>query len=214
MPEPQTLAAFAVAAYVFAVLPGPAVIYIVIRSIERGRMAGVASVLGIATGNLLHALAATLGLTAVLRSSAIAFAGVRYVGAGYLIYLGIRALADRNDNGIQRRTPNRRPLSRLYAHGVVVATLNPKTALFFLAFLPQFLDPTRGPVTLQMALLGVLLVVITALSDVSYALLSGTAGKWLRGERRFTRRRQVFSGSVYIGLGITAALTGSRTTAE
>jgi threonine/homoserine/homoserine lactone efflux protein len=213
VPEPRTLAAFALAAYVFAVLPGPAVIYIVTRSIDRGRVAGIVSVLGIATGNLIHVIAATLGLSALLMSSAVAFTVVRYVGAAYLVYLGIRALLDR-DHDSQLDAARRGPLSRLYGQGVLVAAFNPKTALFFLAFLPQFIDPSRGPISLQMSLLGVVLVVITALSDASYALLSGMAGKWLRGSPRFRRRRRAVSGSVYIGLGLTAALTDSRPTSK
>jgi threonine/homoserine/homoserine lactone efflux protein len=211
VPEPKTLAAFAVAAYVFAVLPGPAVIYIVTRSLNRGRGAGVVSVLGIATGNVIHVIAATLGLSALLMSSAVAFTVVKYAGASYLIFLGLRTLLKRAEDDGHRDAMEMNPLSRLYSQGVLVATLNPKTALFFLAFLPQFIDPSRGPVSLQMALLGLLLVVITALSDGCYALLSGTAGKWIRGNPRFALRRRVLSGTVYIGLGVSAALTGSRT---
>ena len=211
MPEPKTLATFAVAAYVFAVLPGPAVIYIVTRSIDQGRSGGIVSVLGIATGNVVHVIAATLGLSALLMSSAVAFTAVKYVGASYLILLGLRTLLNRDEDGGHRETSFPSPLTHLYSQGVLVATLNPKTALFFLAFLPQFIDPSRGPVALQMALLGVLLVAITALSDTCYALLSGTAGRWFRRNPRFALRRRLLSGTVYIGLGVSAALTGSRT---
>jgi threonine/homoserine/homoserine lactone efflux protein len=214
VPEPKTIAAFAAAAYVFAVLPGPAVIYVVTRSIDHGRLGGVISVLGIATGNLVHVVAATLGLSALLMSSALAFTAVKYAGAGYLIYLGIRALLDREGEVQEGGTRLVRSASRLYGQGALVATLNPKTALFFLAFLPQFIDPSKGPVPAQVGFLGVLLVVITALSDSCYALVSGTAGNLLRANGRVLRRRRVFGGGIYIGLGVTAALTGSRPTTE
>jgi threonine/homoserine/homoserine lactone efflux protein len=210
VPEAKTLVAFGAAAYIFALFPGPAVLYIVTRSIEQGRMAGVVSVTGIATGNLVHVVAATLGLSALLISSAAAFTVVKYAGAAYLIYLGIREILDRDEGDRQDEAAERRGTSRLYGEGVLVATLNPKTALFFLAFLPQFVDPSRGPVTAQIALLGVLLVVITAVSDTGYALLSGTVGNWFRGSARLARKRRVFSGTMYIGLGFSAALTGSR----
>jgi threonine/homoserine/homoserine lactone efflux protein len=210
VPEANTLIAFGAAAYLFALFPGPAVLYIAMRSIEQGRVAGVVSVTGIATGNLVHVVAATLGLSALVLSSAAAFTVVKYAGAAYLIYLGIREILDRDERDRQEEAAQHRGMSHLYGQGVLVATLNPKTALFFLAFLPQFVDPSRGSVTAQIALFGVLLVVITALSDTTYALLSGTVGNWFRGNARFVRKRRVFSGTMYIGLGLTAALTGSR----
>jgi threonine/homoserine/homoserine lactone efflux protein len=212
VPEAKTLVAFGAAAYLFALFPGPAVLYIVTRSIDQGRMAGVVSVTGIATGNFVHVVAATLGLSALLMSSAAVFTVVKYAGAAYLIYLGIREILERNEGDRLDETTQHRGLTNLYGQGVLVASLNPKTALFFLAFLPQFVDPARGPVTAQIALLGVLLVVITALSDTSYALLSGTVGNWFRGKARLARRRRLFSGTMYIGLGFSAALTGSRLT--
>jgi threonine/homoserine/homoserine lactone efflux protein len=210
MPEAKTLATFAAAAYLFALFPGPAVLYVVTRSIDRGRVAGVVSVAGIASGNLVHVVAATLGLSALLMSSAAAFTAVKYAGAAYLIYLGIREILDRNEQDRPVDAGRHRGMSHLYWQGALVATLNPKTALFFLSFLPQFVDPSRGSVTAQIALLGILLVVITALSDTSYALLSGMVGSWLRGDARFARKRRAFSGTIYIGLGLSAALTGSR----
>ncbi len=214
MPEAKTLVTFAAAAYLFALFPGPAVLYVVTRSIEQGRVAGVVSVTGIASGNLVHVVAATLGLSALLLTSAAAFTVVKYAGAAYLIYLGIREIvardgADRRDDAVKHRA-----MSHLYGQGVLVATLNPKTALFFLAFLPQFVDPSKGSAAAQIAFLGILLVVITALSDTSYALLSGIAGNWLRSNARFARKRRVFSGTIYIGLGLSAALTGSRSSSS
>jgi len=213
VPEPNTIGIFLVAALLFAVVPGPAVVYVVTRSIAQGRAGGIASTLGIETGNMIHVAAAALGLSALLASSALAFAAIKYVGAAYLIYLGVRKILDRSqDDEKEKRTPE--PLNRLYLHGVAVAVLNPKTALFFLAFLPQFVDPARGPISLQLAVLGVLLVAVTALSDGVYALLAGTAGNWFRGNARFMRRQRVISGGVYITLGIAALLAGSRAVKE
>lgn len=214
MPEPKTLAAFAVAVYVFAVLPGPAVMYVVTRGIHHGRVGGVVSALGVATGNLVHVVAATLGLSALLMSSAVAFTAVKYTGAAYLVYLGIRTLLDREAEGRDDHATPERSLRRVYGQGAVVATLNPKTALFFLAFLPQFVDPSGAPVAAQIAFLGVLLVVITVVSDSCYALVSGTAGNWLKANPRVVRGRRFLSGGIYIGLGVTAAVSGSRPAGE
>lgn len=209
MPDLGTLGVFAVAAVLFAVVPGPAVIYVVTRSIEQGRRAGVISALGIELGNLVHVFAATIGLSALLMSSATAFTIVRYLGAAYLVYLGVRKLLERGETGTvgSARTASMR---RLFRQGAMVATLNPKTALFFLAFLPQFVHPSHGSVALQIGSLGVLLVAITAVSDSVYAVLSGTAGTWLRNKTPFLRIGRLLSGGVYIGLGFTAAFSGSR----
>jgi threonine/homoserine/homoserine lactone efflux protein len=214
MPTPHTLAIFAAAVVVFAVVPGPAVLYVVTRSLAQGRTAGVVSALAVASGNLVHVLAATFGLSAVLASSATAFAAVKYLGAGYLIYLGIRTLrspaADRTPDAAGRP----QPLRRVFRGGVVVAVLNPKTALFFLAFLPQFVDPASGPAVPQILLLGLLLVVITGLSDSSYALVSGVAGGWLRRNVGVRRRQHLLAGGAYLTLGVAAALADPRPTSR
>lgn len=215
MPSLETLAVFGLAALLFAVVPGPALIYVVTRSVSQGRAAGVVSALGIETGNLVHVAAATLGLSALLASSAVAFAIVKYLGAAYLIYLGVRKIIDRH--GVDQHESElgqRRTLRRLYTHGVVVAVLNPKTALFFLAFLPQFVDAQAGSATTQIAVLGVALVAITTVSDTGWALLSATAGAWLHGARRRIRLQRLATGAVYIGLGVSAAVTGQRPATE
>lgn len=205
----ETVVVFAGAVVLFAVVPGPAVLYVVTRSADQGRAAGLASVLGIATGNLVHVLAAAVGLSALLASSAVAFTAVKYLGAAYLVFLGVRKLLQRDDEPEIVGDVAARRLSRLYSQGVLVATLNPKTALFFLAFLPQFINSSgSGTGTLQIGLLGALLVVITAVSDSCYALVAGTAGTWMRGTGRFARRRRLLTGSVYVGLGVAAALAG------
>jgi threonine/homoserine/homoserine lactone efflux protein len=199
------LPVFLLAALILLLTPGPAVLYIIARGMDQGRVAGFVSVLSIETGNSVHVLAAALGLSAILMSSALAFSIVKYLGAAYLIYLGIRRLLTRNqDHEIARL--QRQSLRRIYSQGVLVAALNPKTALFFLAFLPQFVDPSTGSVTLQLLTLGGLFVMMAIVTDSMYALLASTAGGWLKRNRSFLRADRYIVGSVYIGLGLTAAL--------
>src|ERR1700741_3833309 len=165
IPNDTSIGVFAVAAILLLLTPGPAVLYIVARSVEQGRVAGLASVCGITTGTLVHVLAAALGLAALLASSALAFAVVKYAGAGYLIYIGIRRILSRGEAPAAEVELPRRSLGRLYRDGFVVNLLNPKTALFFLAFLPQFVDPTRGMVAFQIAFLGLLFALLGFVSD-------------------------------------------------
>jgi threonine/homoserine/homoserine lactone efflux protein len=213
MPELSTLAVFAVAALVLLVVPGPSVLYIVTRSIDQGRMAGVVSVLGVHIGSLVHIAAAALGLSALLMSSALAFATVRYLGAAYLIYLGVRTLRERGE--VERSAEVRTDrLTRVLSQGVIVNVLNPKTALFFLAFLPQFVDPSRGSVAFQIGVLGAFFVLLGMISDGTYALLAAAAGRWLRGNLRFGRLQRYFSGGVYLTLGTAAALSGSNSASK
>lgn len=209
MPSANTLAVFALAVVIFAAVPGPAVFYVVTRSVSQGRRAGGVSAVAVAVGNLVHVGAATVGLSALLASSAVAFSVVKYVGAAYLIYLGVRALLNR-DTGHATQDRSAQPLSRVFREGVVVAVLNPKTALFFLAFLPQFVDPARGSPAPQLAALGVLLVGITVASDFTYAMVTGTAGAWLRNRTRLLHRGRFVTGGAYLTLGVTAAVAGDR----
>ena len=197
------------AATLLLLTPGPAVLYIVARSIEQGRVAGLASAFGITTGTLVHVLASTLGLSALLASSTLAFAVVRYAGAGYLIYLGIRRILNRSDTPAMQLKLPRRSLARLYRDGFIVNLLNPKTALFFLAFLPQFVDPARGAAAFQIAFLGLLFTLMGLTSDGLYALVAGTAGRWVKRQGRYLRWERYVTGGVFIGLGVTAALTGA-----
>jgi threonine/homoserine/homoserine lactone efflux protein len=162
------------------------------------------SALGIAVGGLVHVLAAAVGLSAVLVSSAAVFAVVKYTGAAYLVFLGVRRLLGRDEPVLVGDSS--RPTSVLFRQGVVVNVLNPKTALFFLAFLPQFVDPDHGAAGLQVLALGLLFVLVALASDSSYALLAGTAGGWLRTRGRFLRVHRYVSGGVFVGLGATAAL--------
>jgi threonine/homoserine/homoserine lactone efflux protein len=199
-----TLSIFMTASIALLLTPGPAVMYVVTRSIDQGRKAGLISVLGIEVGGLFHALAATLGLSAILLSSALAFDIVKYLGAAYLIFIGIRTLLTKPE--VETQVVERKSLWRIFSQGVVVNVLNPKTALFFFAFLPQFVDPARGSSTLQFLILGLIFVGLAALTDGMYAILAGSAAHWLRENQRFLRWRRYFSGPVYIGLGLTAAL--------
>lgn len=200
------LPVFLLAALILLLTPGPAVLYIIARGMDQGRLAGFVSVLSIESGNSVHVLAATLGLSAILMSSALAFSIVKYLGAAYLIYLGVRRLLTRSqDHEIASLQPQ--SLRRIYSQGVLVAILNPKTALFFLAFLPQFVDPSAGSVTLQLLLLGGMFVMMAIVTDSMYALLASTAGGWLKRNQSFLRADRYLVGSVYIGLGVTAALS-------
>jgi len=203
------LPVFLLAALILLLTPGPAVLYIVARSLDQGRLAGFVSVLSIEVGNFGHVLAATLGLSAILVSSALAFSIVKYLGAAYLIYLGLRRLLTRAA-AHPPTTFQRQSLRRIFRQGVLVAILNPKTALFFFAFLPQFADASKGSVPLQLLTLGCLFVSMAIVTDGLYALLAGTVGRWLKGTRSFLRVERYVIGSVYIGLGVTAALADIR----
>jgi threonine/homoserine/homoserine lactone efflux protein len=209
IPEGGTLALFAVAALALVIVPGPAVLYVVAQSVEHGRRAGVVSALGIQTGGLVHVLAAAIGLSSLLVSSALAFEVVKYAGAAYLVYLGVRRLLARAEPA-EDAAPRVRSLRRVFTQGIVVNVLNPKTALFFFAFLPQFVDPDTGHAVAQMLVLGLVFLVIAMLSDGTYALLAGTAGRRLRGSRTYGRAERWVSGTVFLGLGVATVLSGSR----
>ncbi|MEJ2165660.1 MAG: LysE family translocator [Desulfobacterales bacterium] len=203
------LSLFILASVVLLITPGPAVLYIIARSVDQGRRAGLVSVCAIEVGNFMHVIAATLGLSALLLSSAFAFTVVKYLGAAYLVYLGLRKIFTREAVQAAARS---HPEShrRIFSQGVMVAAFNPKTALFFVAFLPQFVDPSRNAIALQMLFLGCLFVMMAVISDSMYALLAGTIGNWLKGFRSALRAGRYVIGGVYIGLGLTAALSGAR----
>ena len=200
MPAFSTLGIFALAALALIAIPGPNLIYIASRSMSDGRRAGLASALGVETGTIVHVTAAAAGLSALIASSAAAFDAIRYLGAAYLVYLGIRALLSRD--GDQAAAPKPVSLARAYRQAVLVQVLNPKVALFFLAFLPQFVDPGRGPVATQVLVLGAVLGTLVFAVDCVYALAAAKLGGF--------RHRQRVSGGIYLALGAVAALTGSR----
>jgi threonine/homoserine/homoserine lactone efflux protein len=204
------LVTFMLAAALLIVVPGPAVLYVVARSIDQGRVAGIISVLGIALGAVVHSLAAAVGITAVLAASALAFGTVKYLGAAYLLYLGITTLLKKPESQ-ENIVVEPKSLWQIFRQGFVVNLLNPKTALFFLAFLPQFADPARGSVPLQTFVLGLIFVIIALLSDSIYALLAGQLGGWLKQSATFQQRQRYFSGLVYLALGVGTAVSGSKT---
>jgi threonine/homoserine/homoserine lactone efflux protein len=204
MPSATTFALFSAAALALIVVPGPAVTYVVTQSLDKGRSAGLVSALGIASGGLVHVAAATAGLSALIASSASAFTVVKLVGAAYLIAIGLWRLAGRGEAGDEEAEPV--ATRRLFWQGALVNVLNPKTALFFLAFLPQFVDPDRGPVAVQAAVLGALFVVLAAVSDSTYAVVTAALAARVRGSRRARQIKRYVSGSIFVALGVTAAV--------
>jgi threonine/homoserine/homoserine lactone efflux protein len=201
MPDTHALWLFSLATLALLLVPGPAVLYIVAQSVDHGRLAGFVSVAGVHLGTLVHTFAAAVGLSALIVSSAVAFSVVKYAGAAYLVYLGIRRLLERAPP--VKVAPRSGSLSRLFWRGALVNVLNPKTALFFFAFLPQFVDP-ESAVWSQVVVFGFLFVGLGFLSDGLYALTAGSLGGWLRRRPGILRWG---SGSVYIGLGALTAVT-------
>lgn len=211
-PPADLLAAFVAASLVLAVTPGPGVLFIVARSAAHGRRAGLASVAGVALGNLGGAAGAALGLAALFAVSSHAFVLVKYAGAAYLVYLGIRTLRDAGRASGMSKTadlPSLHSHSRMFRDGLVVALLNPKTTIFFAAFLPQFMAHGADPVAQGLAL-GTLFVLIAAVTDALYAVAAGSLGALLRGRKRVERCGRWFSGGTFVGLGLFAALGDTR----
>ena len=185
-------------------IPGPAVLYVVTRSIEMGRAGGVASVAGITTGTIVHVGLATAGLSSLILASKTAFDAVKYVGAAYLIILGVRRLLTRSEDRVQEEAVPR-TRRRAYTQGVVVNLTNPKTIVFIFAFIPQFVDPGARHVWLQVLVFGLSFALLGFLSDNVYALAAGAVADRLRGSRKIARFERWFGGSILIGLGIAAA---------
>jgi len=205
VPSLSTYALFIATALALLAIPGPAVLYVVGRSIDQGRTAGLASVLGITTGTIVHITAATVGLSSLILASKVAFDAVRYVGAAYLILLGVRRLLTRGqEEAVGARPP--RTLRRLYSQGLVVNLLNPKTIVFIFAFIPQFVDVGAGHVWLQILLLGLTFAGLGLMSDSLYAIVAGTVADRLRGTPLVARVERWFGGTVLIGLGVASAL--------
>ena len=206
-----SLVIFISATLALLIVPGPAVLYIVARSLEQGRVAGIVSVLGIGLAALVHVTFAALGLSALLMQSALAFSVIKYLGAAYLIYLGIRTLTTKAKK-TQAETIEAMNYSKIFSQGFIVNLLNPKTALFFLAFLPQFVDPARASVTLQVVTLGMIFVVLAVISDSIYAVVAGTARQLLSGNLLVARFQKYLAGTIYIMLGVTTAFSGGSRT--
>lgn len=186
-------------------IPGPAVLLVLGRASMGGHRVGIATGLGIATGDLLHTAMATLGLSAVLMTSALAFSLVKYAGAAYLIYLGIRALMERGED-IKLAQSRLVDTSLAFRQAVLAELLNPKTALFFLAFLPQFVHSEHGSVVAQLAILGLIFVIMSAIYTVLIALVAGQVAGWLTRHRNIGRWQGRVIGTIYLGLGVRMAL--------
>lgn len=204
IPDLPTLGLFIAAAMLLLVVPGPVVIFVVARSLDQGRLAGIVSVLGVHLGSMVHVGAAAVGLSALLVSSADAFTVVKFLGAFYLVYLGIRRLLE-TDRTIDLGALRREPLKRLFWQGCVVNILNPKTALFFLAFLPQFVDPARGPIALQIVFFGGVFIALGMISDGLYALLAGSLRGCVARRPKALRVERYVSAATYLGLGVITA---------
>ena len=204
LPDPAKLMFFLMASLLLVLTPGPAVVYIVARSLHQGRSAGIASALGVALGNFGQLVAAAIGVAAIVLSSAIAFSLVKYLGAAYLVYLGLRTMLARNELARNTAVPGR-GLAQIFWQGFVVAILNPKVALFFIAYLPQFVDPARGLVPLQTLSLGAIFVIMGAAGDSSYAYFAGAFRKMLTADPRARRGQRLFAGVAYVGLGVITA---------
>jgi len=209
MPSTHTLLLFAVASAGLVAIPGPAILYIVTRGVVHGRRGALVSVFGVETGNFVAVLAAAVGLAAVISSSATAFSAVKYAGAAYLVYLGIRTLRE-GAGTVAEHGALRRSERRLYWEGFTVGALNPKLALFLLAFLPQFIDPAAGPVWLQTLILGSVFTLCAAAGDSLVALAAARAGGGLRRRLESPGPVSRAAGVVYLGLGAVAALSDGR----
>ena len=207
LPPWSLLTTFLAASFILAITPGPAVFYIVTRSLAQGRRSGLASVAGVALGNLGNAIAASLGLAAIFVVSSTAFTIVKYAGALYLIYLGIQVLRSPDSESKTSNLRSAKP-GRIFRDGLVVALLNPKTAIFFAAFLPQFMGATTKPM-LQSVLLGTLFVVIAATTDTIYAVTASSLAPVLRRATGFRQLGRYLTGGAFIGLGMMTAFAGS-----
>ncbi len=203
MPEKAAFLTFLVAALALNIAPGPDMLYVIGRSVGQGRKAGIVSSLGVFVGCWVHILAAAFGIAALLRSSPAAFNAVRYAGAAYLIYLGIKMLAQKTDlTSQQLKTES---LGAIFRQGAITNMLNPKVAIFFLAFLPQFIDASRGSVALQIVVLGLIFNIGGTLVNLAVAYAGGTLGELLRRNQSIARWQRRFTGLIFVGLGLRLA---------
>ena len=204
------LGLFIVAGLLLNVTPGPDVLYIVGRAASQGRSAGFISALGIGAGGLLHILAAVAGVSTLMMRLPAAYEVVRWLGAAYLIYLGARALFRRGTPAAELPKFERHDLRRVFWQGFLTNALNPKVALFFAAFLPQFVDPARGSLPVQFLLLGLIFDINGTIVNLAYAAIASSAGSWLRGRLGARRALDRLTGLLFIGLGVRLALTSRR----
>jgi threonine/homoserine/homoserine lactone efflux protein len=206
MPSLQTLLFFTAAAFAMNISPGPSNLYVMSRSLAQGTSAGLVAAAGLATGSLFHVTVTSLGLAVILQYSPVAFLVMKLAGAGYLIFLGLKMLLAKSAELSPDALLPKKPLARIFSESAVVEILNPKTALFFLAFLPQFADPKAGPLAPQLLLLGIIVTLTAIPCDAVVAVLSGKAADLLRRRPIFQRLQNWISGSVLVALGATIAL--------
>lgn len=197
----RTLAVFLVAGLALNVTPGPDMLYVIARSASEGRKAGIVSALGIATGTLVHIGLVAGGLAGLLKSVPVAFEVVKYAGAAYLVYLGVRAIVATGPPLLANKLPPAR-LGALYRQGMITNVLNPKVALFFLALLPQFVDPRRGPIAAQVVILGMLFNTTGTIVNCGVAVAASRIGNWTRTRATAAKRIQRLTGAIFIGLGL------------
>jgi len=209
LPDLETLAVFVPAALVVLLVPGPAVMFLVARTVEEGRTAGVVSILGFAAGGMVHVAAAALGLSTILAQGYLALSLIKYVGAGYLVYLGVRTLRS-NESNRRERKPGHPPLTRVFTEALTVNLLNPKSVLFFFAYLPQFVQESRGAASTQIMLLGFLFHLLSIVTDLGYIIVASSAQHLVSTGPRLSHWRRHFSGWSYIGLGVCAAISNQR----
>lgn len=208
MPDWSTLGLFTLASLALVTTPGPNTLYIITRSVQQGRWAGIVSCCGIAVGTLCHITAAAIGVSTLLLSSALLFSLVQYAGAAFLCYLGIKTMLTPAQAVANVEPGQAKGLGTIFGQAVAVNLLNPKTTLFFTAFLPQFVNPVHGAIVTQILILGTLLVTLGTMSDMTYVLVAGRLGRWLQSSHRFWQNQRYLAGAVYMGIGIAAALTG------
>ncbi|MFQ6547338.1 LysE family translocator [Aestuariibius sp. 2305UL40-4] len=204
MIDPLSLLTYTAIVAGFVFIPGPATLLTMARATGSGTRAGIATAFGIAVGDVIHTILAVIGLSAIVFASAVAFTVVKYLGAAYLIYLGLKAIfasRPRSDRPVQVVTPR-----RAFRQAILAELLNPKTALFFVAFLPQFVVPENGAVMMQLAIFGAILIALGLLSTLIFAITAGHLSDWLRGNRTFQIWQGRVVGSIYCGLGLRLAL--------
>jgi len=201
---------FAFASLVLNITPGNDMLYVATRSASQGVKAGIVSSLGIAGGCIVHLLAAVIGLSAIIANSAVAFNIIKYIGAAYLFYLGIKSFLSKQNKFNLNDKIEKKPLSKLFWQGVFTNVLNPKVALFFLAFLPQFIHPEKGNAALQILLLGLWFNFSGTIVNIIVAMLFGKLGNWLADKQAFIKWQNKITGLLLIGLGIKVALSSRK----
>ncbi|MBG0776966.1 MAG: LysE family translocator [Desulfovibrionaceae bacterium] len=210
MPGLEQILLFSAASVVLIFTPGPDILYVLTRGVAQGRSAALAAAAGFSLGNLVHTFFAVVGLSAVLASSATAFQLVKWAGAAYLVYIGVQLFRSPSLADGPRGAAQERPLKLIFRQSVLANVLNPKVAIFFLAFFPQFVRPGAGPAALQMLCLGVLFVLLAFAGFATVAFASGAVNRWLAARPAVGARLNKAAGTVLVGLGVSLAVDGSR----